>query len=324
MKGSIKNANYRIVMKKKLLLLLILTLSSCGVSTNHANLTPLEKSLKAYEYNEKAGEAFKQRNYSQAAHFYSLAIDLDPKDEYLYYNRGVSNYNREKYKKAIEDFNRCLTIPDCDKNIQNKASEMLKLSKKYREEQVQRRAALWSAFALAALGVTAAVMSSNYGNGSSSSSYTSPSSGLYVPDPSLNYLLDPNYAVQQVQSQNIAEYTEFCKYNKKADGTAYTYEEWQMMKAEAYQRTQNSASDSNTHETKVKSSDREDRTTNSRYGYKTCSPCLGNGKCSTCNGKGYFYSEFGTGKVLCPNCDSNHNGVCCFCHGTKKVYGLVN
>ena len=57
------------------------------------------------------------------------------------------------------------------------------------------------------------------------------------------------------------------------------------------------------------------------YGYKPCHMCLGSGKCSTCNGKGWYYG-FGN-QVLCPNCDSNHNGVCSHCHGTKKEYGLI-
>lgn len=71
----------------------------------------------------------------------------------------------------------------------------------------------------------------------------------------MNYLLDPNYAVAQTMAQqqqynqvfnNIAqqsvnqvlseeeqEYQTFCKYNKKADGTNYTKNEWRALKGEA-------------------------------------------------------------------------------------------
>lgn len=49
-----------------------------------------------------------------------------------------------------------------------------------------------------------------------------------------------------------------------------------------------------------------------------CTFCLGSGKCKTCNGNGSYYNPFDLSKkVLCPNCDNNHNGVCSHCHGTK-------
>lgn len=77
------------------------------------------------------------------------------------------------------------------------------------------------------------------GYGGYGSSYAAPSGGG-----NMNYLLDPNYAVAQTMAQqqqynqvfnNIAtqtvnqvlseeeqEYQNFCKYNKKADGSNYT------------------------------------------------------------------------------------------------------
>lgn len=51
---------------------------------------------------------------------------------------------------------------------------------------------------------------------------------------------------------------------------------------------------------------------------KECVFCLGSGNCKTCGGRGYYYSSYNLSeKVLCPNCDYNHNGVCSHCHGTK-------
>lgn len=61
--------------------------------------------------------------------------------------------------------------------------------------------------------------------------------------------------------------------------------------------------------------------TGNTYGYKSCHICQGTGICPTCNGKGWYYA-FGN-QVLCPNCDSNHNGVCSHCHGAKQVHGLI-
>lgn len=47
-----------------------------------------------------------------------------------------------------------------------------------------------------------------------------------------------------------------------------------------------------------------------------CSHCRGTAKCQTCNGNGWFWS--GLEKLLCPNCQSDHNGKCSWCNGTGK------
>lgn len=60
--------------------------------------------------------------------------------------------------------------------------------------------------------------------------------------------------------------------------------------------------------------------TESRYGNKTCYMCNGQKVCSTCNGKGWFYSEFGNGKIDCPNCT---DGTCSKCGGSGTIYGLL-
>lgn len=53
---------------------------------------------------------------------------------------------------------------------------------------------------------------------------------------------------------------------------------------------------------------------------RDCRRCMGSGKCQTCNGSGYYDKiGLGSGRFLCPNCDSNHNGKCAICHGTGKV-----
>ena len=49
------------------------------------------------------------------------AIELNSKDEYLYYNRGVSYYNRNKYTNAIADFKQCINVPNCSEDLKDKA-----------------------------------------------------------------------------------------------------------------------------------------------------------------------------------------------------------
>lgn len=71
------------------------------------------------------------------------------------------------------------------------------------------------------------------------------------------------------------------------------------------------------------SSSSEGSSSSSSYsgsGYsRDCGVCLGTGKCNTCNGRGYYdVIGLGSGRHLCPNCASNHNGVCASCNGTGK------
>lgn len=51
----------------------------------------------------------------------------------------------------------------------------------------------------------------------------------------LNRLIDPNFAIQQVLSQEIQEYQQFCRYNKKPDGSNYTLDEYRTLQGQAIQ-----------------------------------------------------------------------------------------
>lgn len=54
--------------------------------------------------------------------------------------------------------------------------------------------------------------------------------------------------------------------------------------------------------------------------YDTCPHCNGMKRCPTCLGRGYYYNSYSPNNTLaCPNCDSNHNGLCNVCHGTGTV-----
>lgn len=49
----------------------------------------------------------------------------------------------------------------------------------------------------------------------------------------LNQLIDPRFAAQQVMNREIMEYQEFCRYNKKPDGSNYTFDEFWALKGES-------------------------------------------------------------------------------------------
>lgn len=163
-------------------------------------------------------------------------------------------------------------------------------------------------------------MGGGYGYG-----YTTPQSGG-----NMNYLLDPNYAVAQTMAQqqqynqvfnNIAkqtvnqvlsqeeqEYQQFCKYNKKADGSNYTKSEWRAMKGQAIQNMSNGAATSGSNS--VKSSSTGGSST------KICHICHGTKKCRTCNGQRTYINPLTNKRVACPNCT---NGWCSRCNGTGKI-----
>lgn len=52
----------------------------------------------------------------------------------------------------------------------------------------------------------------------------------------LNQLIDPRFAAQQVMQKEYMEYQEFCRFNKKEDGSNYTFQEFQAFKGEALLR----------------------------------------------------------------------------------------
>lgn len=152
----------------------------------------------------------------------------------------------------------------------------------------------------------------------------------------MNYLLDPNYAVAQTMAQqqqynqvfnNIAqqsinqvlseeeqEYQNFCKYNKKADGTNYTKNEWRALKGEAIRNMNGGNTSVGSPNSTISGSGSSSRT-NSTSG-KTCHICHGYKKCWTCSGNRTFINPLTNKRVACPNCT---NGWCSRCNGTGKI-----
>lgn len=60
--------------------------------------------------------------------------------------------------------------------------------------------------------------------------YTQPN---YTNVGNFNSLIDPKLAAMQVNAQYYAEYQDFCLYNKKANGSNYTYSEWLTLRGQA-------------------------------------------------------------------------------------------
>ncbi|MBQ6063395.1 MAG: hypothetical protein IJK87_07155 [Prevotella sp.] len=133
--------------------------------------------------------------------------------------------------------------------------------------------------------------------------------GGFVRNTSMDYLLDPRYAMQQVLNQEQQEYQAAKRYRPDL-----TLEQFRLEKGQAYQMMKNSGG----------SSSSSSSTSSSSYSYsnnssgRDCGLCHGSGKCNTCNGKGWYYGELSmTTKLTCPNCP-NHNGRCSSCNGTGR------
>lgn len=141
--------------------------------------------------------------------------------------------------------------------------------------------------------------------------------GGFVRNTSMDYLLDPRYAMQQVQNQEQQEYQAAKQYRPNL-----TLEQFRIEKGQALQMMKNSESSSSSSSSSTSSSNSSRSSTagySSSSNEKMCRRCVGTGKCKTCEGRGYYYNPLDLSKtVLCPNCQRNHNGICASCGGTGK------
>lgn len=125
----------------------------------------------------------------------------------------------------------------------------------------------------------------------------------------INSLLDPRLAAIQVNAMYYAQYQEFCKYNKKTDGSNYTYGEWSALQGQSYQNVNGSNS-----QTSTDYQTRKRDILNTTVG-ENCQSCKGSGKCAACNGT-KVANSFGN-TYTCNVCDEN--GKCPVCDGTGKT-----
>ena len=202
---------------------------------------------------------------------------------------------------------------DCSDEIKIQCKRLISTAEKLRAEQHERRNQVWGGIAAVVVGVGAAAVTTAMANNSSNNAYLPPSKmNGFQRDTSLDYLLDPRLAMMQAQQQEYEEYETF----KRLSGTNISLDEYRMLKAQSnYQNPE--SSDNVTEDSSTKTDYSKKFETRYSSG-KQCVECLGSGKCKTCGGRGYYFNSYDLSKrVICPNCDYNHNGVCSHCHGTK-------
>ncbi len=262
---------------------------------------------------KEADELLSKEEYSKAAKAYSKIIKAYKSSEYscvdAYYGRALAYYNQSKWKSSIKDFECALADSRCTGNIRSHCTSLLASARKYREEQLERRGEMWgSLFVAAAAATTTAIVANQQAKSSTSiSAYTSRSNN------NLDYLLDPRYAIQQVNAQYEAEYQQARQFNP-----SLTREQFMQMKAQANQETQNATT--NTSETSV--SHAGSYSHGSSATSKDCPSlkasngkwyCGNTGKCAMCGGDGLMNGSFGLGanSLKCTLC--NGTGKCTYC-----------
>lgn len=126
----------------------------------------------------------------------------------------------------------------------------------------------------------------------------------------LNSLLDPRLAAMQVNNQYYNEYTQFCMYNKKPDGSSYTFDEWLTMRAQAVQNLNNDTETTDRNEKELRTKIVSNHQCSlchgtGRIGKEMNTPQFGLGdtskeKCNECGE--WFPKSWGHTHVTCPNC----------------------
>ncbi len=116
----------------------------------------------------------------------------------------------------------------------------------------ERRRALWGGILQGVAQATVATL--NQMNGmAQANSYHAPSPVVHgrnmtvapnsMAGGNMSYLLDPRYTIAQMQQQEMQEYRQFSQYNKKADGSDYSLNEWRALQGQAIQNLKNEGYD---------------------------------------------------------------------------------
>lgn len=114
--------------------------------------------VKTDEYTNQADAYFAEKNYKKAAEFYGLALQIIPSAS-LYFNRGVSYYNNNKFDDAIADFTRTLNSKPSER-LRVRSIELIEKAEHYKLEKELRQQQLASAiFGIALTGINYALQS---------------------------------------------------------------------------------------------------------------------------------------------------------------------
>lgn len=181
----------------------------------------------------------------------SFLLEIEPNAE-LFYLRGISSYYLGEHKKALKDLNEALYRLNAEINpgLRDEVAECISAVEQSIAIKKEKRNQMWSQIAGTVLqtGAQAFAMYQQAELANYQQSHGISPSGVVI-DPSklsnetLNQLIDPNFAVQQVLSKEMQEYQQFCRYNKKPDGSDYTLSEYRALQGAAIQQAKENGYD---------------------------------------------------------------------------------
>lgn len=152
----------------------------CVFSYDGKLLSDNQPQVQRDEYINQADLAFEEEKYKIAAEYYTKAIAVSP-SAVLFFNRGISYYNMDKYTDAISDFRLALKSNPSDR-VRDRAIDLIGKAEYYQEQKEIRRLQIVQAiFGVALTGINYAIQSqagytstptynSNYSTQSSNSS----------------------------------------------------------------------------------------------------------------------------------------------------------
>lgn len=181
----------------------------------------------------------------------SFLLEEKPTAE-LFYLRGISSYYLGEHKKALKDLNESLYRLNAEVNpgLRDEVVECISAVEQSIAIKKEERNKKWAQIAGTVLqaGAGAYAMYQQAETAKYNQSHGMSPSGV-VTDPSklsqedLNRLIDPNFAIQQVWAQEMQEYQQFCRYNKKPDGSDYTLFEYRALCGAAIQEAKENGYD---------------------------------------------------------------------------------
>lgn len=292
------------------------------------------------EYKE-ASRFFNSGNYKKADKLFESTIRNHGKYlpcEEAYFGRAMCDYNRNKWRSAIEGFTKVISIEECTKELREQSRNLRANAEEKREARNQRTANFLSGLFQAAAEVGTAYMAASQANtGQGSYNYPSMPQGVSLGSMSntefTNYVNTSlsqlaNYSMMQVEQQwkqeEIQVKTGFASTYRQLHGgkepsakeVQAAYDNYMQTKVNAYKTVQQASSGMYDRELGI--SESSSNTARSSVGYK-CKKlsatdkahCNDTGVCQNCNGNKVTLDMLGNtveckvcyGKGVCPSCN---------------------
>lgn len=273
-----------------------------GIQLDAANSYKLDEEYRELNLTLLAYQLLENNEFEKAYLVANYLINKNPSAE-MYYLRAISNLKNKEKKKALKDFKKALEYVNSDSQtwITNEIYYNINLIENQMNSERKQK---WESLGSAILTMGQAAVNIYYQHNNSSLI----GMGNYID----NSLLDPNLAISQIKNQLYYEYLEFMRFNKKQDGSDYSFGDWMAIKGQAI----NDANSGHTTFSDSYNSNSGSSGSSTKSYTPDCHLCHGLGKCNTCNGTHSYLNPLTDTYITCPNCKPD--GLCSACGGTGK------